>query len=205
LRIGIRASTLLLCLFASLSLAHAQEGPTAARGLQLYAFGGATGTYTGLAGGKNLGVTAGVDVGFSAYHGFLPTLEARGTEPFSDGTIAALKNFLGGIKVERTYGHIHPYVDFLFGRGQVDYDGAGYLNPQQTILYQRTNSNIWSPGAGVDFDITRSLAIKLDGQYQKYTVPVTTSGSIYAKPITIGVLYRFGYRQDRPEAPSSAR
>ena len=46
--------------------------PAASRPFTLSAFGGATGTFTGLDGGKNLGITAGGDIGFKPFHYFYP-------------------------------------------------------------------------------------------------------------------------------------
>jgi len=199
LKIGVRLSTLLFLLFVTTSAAYCQADATDVRSMQLYAFGGGTGTLTGIEGGKNLGITAGLDLGFGGYHGFLPTLELRGTYPVYSGHISSERNFLGGLKVERQYRAFHPYIDVLFGRGQIDYDGAGQLNPSHTILYQRSNSNIFAAGGGVDYDISSSFAIKLDVQLQRWDVPVTTSGSANAVSGTLGVLYRFGYRDSRPE------
>ena len=199
LKIGFHLTALLFLLSAALPAAYCQGNSTDVRPLQLYAFGGATGTYTGIEGGKNLGVTAGIDLGIGGYHGFLPTLEVRGTYPFDSGTIAGERDFLGGLKVERQYRAFHPYVDVLFGRGQIYYDGNGVLNPTYTILYQRSNSNLLAFGGGVDLDISPSFAIKADVQLQRWNVPVTVSGKADAVPITIGVLYRFGYRNSRPE------
>jgi len=199
LRIGIRTAVLLLAALAVLPAAFAQGKSTDDRALQLYAFGGATGTYTGLGNGRNFGVTAGVDVGTHTYFGVLPTLEVRGTYPFDKGGVDSQKNILAGLKVEKHYGPVHPYVDILFGRGQIAYQGTGFLSPDGTTLYQQTNSNIFSPGVGLDFDISPTLAIKADFQLQHYNVPVTTDGHIYAKPITIGVVYRFGYNQRHPD------
>jgi len=167
--------------------------------MQLYAFGGVTGTYTGLSGGRNLGITAGADLGFGIHYGVLPQLEVRGTIPMDSGNLVGEKNFLAGLKVEKIYGRYHPYVNLLFGRGELNYHAPGYLDPTATVLYQRTNSNVWSPGGGVDIDVTRSIAFKADFQYQRYDTPVTTSGTVYSKAITFGAVYRFGYRQSRPD------
>ena len=199
MKIGIRLSTLLFLLFATVPAAYCQADATDVRSMQLYAFGGATGTFTGIDGGKNLGITAGVDLGFGGFHDFLPTIEVRGTYPVDKGTLASESNFLGGLKVERQYRAFHPYVDVLFGRGQIDYEGVGQLNPSRTILYQRSNSNVFSFGGGVDYDISPSFAIKLDAQIQRWDVPVITSGSANAYSGTLGVLYRFGYRDSRPQ------
>jgi opacity protein-like surface antigen len=166
--------------------------PTASRLFTLSAFGGATGTFTGLAGGKNLGITAGADVGFKPFHSFYPSVEVRGTYPFDDGHIDSQKNILFGPKLERYYGNFHPYIDFFYGRGKIDYLNGGFPNPSGTLLYLDSVSNVFSVGGGLDFTLTDHFAIKLDAQYQRYATPVTTSGSIYSTPLTIGVVYRFG-------------
>lgn len=200
MKLGIRFFTLMCSLLIALPAAYSQGTASDARPIQLYAFGGATGTYTGLDGSKNLGITAGVDLGFSSYRGFLPTLEVRGTYPINNGTIVGEENFLGGVKVERRYGVIHPYVDILFGRGQLQYGGRGLLGLTGSTLrlYQRTPTNVFSPGAGFDIDITRSIAVKADFQLQHFNTPVVSEGDIYSKAITIGALYRFGYNQRHP-------
>jgi hypothetical protein len=70
--------------------AHAQSPqPTASKLFEISTFGGINGTYTGLSGGKNLGLTAGVDVSFRSYYGFRPFLEGRGTYPIDGGHIDA--------------------------------------------------------------------------------------------------------------------
>jgi len=52
-------------LFAATAYAQSAQ-PTASKLFELSTFGGLNGTYTGLSGGKNLGITAGVDVGIHA-------------------------------------------------------------------------------------------------------------------------------------------
>jgi len=192
-----RAAFLLLLFFATIP-AFSQGSSTDLRAIQLYAFGGVTGVYTGLDQGKNLGITAGVDLGYGMHYGLLPQIEVRGTFPMDKGQVVGEKSFMGGLRVEKPYGRYHPYGDFLFGRGQLSYQGPGFLNPDGTVLYQRTNSNVWSPGGGIDIDVTRSIAFKADFQYQHFDTPVTVSGSIYSKAITVGAVYRFGYRQNHP-------
>ena len=100
--------------------AYSQAVPAGTQKLQLSAFAGATGTFTDLEGGKNLGITAGVDLTFLAFRQFRPSFEARGTYPIDQGHISSQKNFLLGPKVEYPIGRFHPYVDFFFGRGAID-------------------------------------------------------------------------------------
>jgi opacity protein-like surface antigen len=177
---------------ASSSLLRAQAIPAASKPVALSAFGGATGTFTGLGGGKNIGITAGGDITFKPYHRFYFSGEIRGTYPFDSGKVDSQKNFLFGVKVERYYNNFRPYVDFLYGRDEIDYKNGGFPNPAGTLLYLDSVSNIFSAGGGLDYTLTDHFALKIDGQFQRLATPVTTSGSIYSKPITIGVVYRFG-------------
>ncbi len=192
MKIAVRVLTLLCFLSVTPSLVHAQAFPTASKPFSISAFGGATGTYTGLDGGKNLGITAGGDIGFKPYHFFYPSVEVRATYPVDGGNVDSQKNILFGIKVERYFGGLHPYGDFLYGRGKIIYENGGYPNPSGTLLYLDSVSNVFSFGGGLDLTLTEHFALKIDGQFQRYATPVTTSGSLYSKPITIGVVYRFG-------------
>jgi hypothetical protein len=192
LKTAFRALTLLCLVLVPSSKVLAQAMPTASRLFTVSAFGGANGTFTGLDGGKNLGITAGGDIGFQPFHSFYPSVEVRGTYPFDDGHIDSQKNILFGPKVERVYGNFHPYVDFFYGRGKIDYLNGGYPNPSGTLLYLDSVSNVFAAGGGLDFTLTQHFAIKFDAQFQRYGTPVTTSGSLYSTPLTIGVVYRFG-------------
>ncbi len=192
MKIGFRALTLLCFAVAACSLVQAQAIPAASRPFTFSAFGAATGIFTGLDGGKNLGITAGGDIGFKPYHLFYPSVEVRGTYAIDDGELDAQKNILFGLKVERYYDRFHPYVDFLYGRGKVDYENGGYPNPAGTFLYLNSISNVYSVGSGLDYTLTEHFALKADVQFQHYDVPVTASGAIYSKPLSVGVVYRFG-------------
>ncbi|MGA8940120.1 MAG: outer membrane beta-barrel protein [Acidobacteriaceae bacterium] len=192
MKTGFRALALLCFAFLACSIVHGQAMPTASRPFTFSAFGAATGTYTGLRGGKNLGITAGVDMNFKPFHMFYPSAEVRGTYPVDDGKVDAQENLLFGPRIERYYGHLRPYVDFLYGRAKVDYQNGGIPNPAGTLLYLDSVSNVFSFGGGLDYTLTDHFALKIDGQFQRYSVPVTTSGAIYSVPLTIGVVYRFG-------------
>jgi opacity protein-like surface antigen len=192
-----------LALFAAVSaLTHAASAQTAPAGtqkLQLSAFAAATGTFTGLEGGKNLGITVGADLTFLNFRQFRPSFEARGTYPINKGHISSQKNFLLGPKVEYPLGKFHPYVDFLFGRGQIDYHDPGFIFGN--TLYINSDTFIYSPGVGADYNLTHNLAIKADVQFQHWDTPVTASGSIHPTALTLGVVYSFdfnrGHRHDR--------
>jgi hypothetical protein len=195
LRIGSRTLAVLLLLLATVSLAKAQALTTANQTLSLSAFGGGTGDWTGFDGGKSLNFTGGIDLRILSYKHFLPSVEIRGTEPFDKGIVDAQKNVVGGLKVERIYGRYHVYGDFLYGRGEIDYQQGGFVNPQRTVIYLQSNSNVYSFGGGVDYDVTHHFAAKLDFQLQHYDTPISPYTSIFSKDVTLGVVYRFDFNR----------
>jgi hypothetical protein len=184
-----------LALFTAVSaLAHTalpQAAPAGTQKLQLSAFVAATGTFTGFEGGKNLGITAGADLTFLGFRQFRPAFEARGTYPIDKGHISSQKNFLVGPKVEYPLGKFHPYADFLIGRGQIDYHSPGFIFGN--TLYISTNTVVYSPGVGVDYNFTHNLALKADAQFQHWSTPVIASGTIHPVALTFGVVYNFDF------------
>jgi len=177
------------------SMAFGQAAPAGTQQLQLSAFGGLTGTYIGFEGGKNLAITAGADVTYLGFRRFLPAFELRGTYPIDDGHISSEKNFLLGPKVTYPIGRLHPYADLLVGRGTLDYLNGGIIviTPNSALLYLSTNTFIFSPGVGLDYSLTHNIEAKVDGQFQHWNTPVTSSGSIYSKALTVGFVYNFDF------------
>ena len=191
---------LLLAPFFLPSIAAAQSAkPTADQNIQLSVFGAASGDYTGLSGGRNLSITAGIDLALAPWHGTRPTLEIRGIYPIDKGKIVSQKDVLGGLRLDFLLGHrVHPYGDFLFGRGQMNYTGTpcnamggfGYVFGNN--CYQVSTTYVYSPGAGFDYDLTNHLGIKIDGQYQQWGTVPTASGKLFSTLGSIGLVYRFG-------------
>lgn len=184
-----------LALFPAIcAIAHtvyAQAVPAGTQQLQLSAFGAATGTFTDLEGGKNLAITAGADLTFLAFRTFRPAFELRGTYPIDKGHISSQKNFLLGPKVEYPIGRFHPYVDFFFGRGEINYHDPGFVFGN--TRYLSTNTFIYSPGVGLDYNLTHNVAIKIDAQFQHWDTPVVVSGVIHPTALTLGVVYNFDF------------
>jgi opacity protein-like surface antigen len=177
-------------------IAHAQSAPTAEKLLEISTFGGVNGTYTGLAGGKNLGITAGVDVGVRSFYGFRPFLEGRGTYPVDGGEIDRQKNALGGVRVERfILPRLRLYGDFLLGRGEIDYQNGGFPEPSGNYLILSSTSNVYSPGAGAEYRLTSQLSGLVDVQFQRYETPAAPTGTLWSKPIMLGVRYRFNFNR----------
>jgi hypothetical protein len=171
--------------------ASAQAVPAGTQQLQLSAFGALTGTFTGLEGGKNLGITAGADLTFLAFRTFRPSFELRGTYPIDKGNISSQKNFLLGPKVEYPIGPFHPYVDFFFGRGEITYHDPGFIFGNTRFF--TSNTFVYSPGVGLDYSLTHNIAIKADAQFQHWDAPVVASGAIHPTALTLGVVYNFDF------------
>lgn len=184
-----------------------QSTATASRAFEPSVFLGLSGNYTGLNGGRNLGLTAGLDVGFHPFFGLLPSIEVRGTYPMASGQVAGEESVEAGLRVQKRFRRIRPYADFLFGRGQLNYQSGGYIVPLQDFRYLQSTTNILSPGIGFETDITQHFALLLDGQLQHWDVPFDPtgtsngSGSIYSKIGTVGVVYRFGWLDHGHPAP----
>jgi hypothetical protein len=184
-----------LGILGGLSKAHGQALPTAEQGSSLSVFGGGSGVFTGIKGGRNLGITAGADYTLWHFAGFRPAVEVRGTYPFYEGHVESQKSILAGVRVERRIGRLLPYGDFLIGRGEIN-----YVNPAivpgpfgVSTRYIRTDSTVYSPGVGLEYDLTRHFAGRADGQFQRWETPVTSSGTVWAKQFTVGITYRLDF------------
>jgi opacity protein-like surface antigen len=171
--------------------AHAQAAPTATQALRLSAFGGATGTYTNFLGGKNGSLTLGADLTFLATPYVKPSFELRGTAPLDSGHLDGQFNLLLGPRVEYPFHRLHPYVDFLIGRGLISYKNGGF--PYNGFLYLSSSSFVYSTGLGLDYDLTDRWGLKADFQYQHWHTPFYTFDSIHPKATTFGVVYRFDF------------
>ncbi|MBS1813324.1 MAG: hypothetical protein JSS87_00445 [Acidobacteria bacterium] len=171
----------------------AQEIPTAQRTLRLSAFSGITGSHIGLASGRNLGITAGADAGFRQILHVNPAIEVRGTHVIDKGSVAGENNVLGGLRIGRAFGRLHPYGDILAGFGQIYYNGNGYPTPDGSLIYKASHSMVLSPGGGVDIAMGNRFSLKVDLQWQRYGTPVTESGHMYTTAGTAGIVYHFNF------------
>jgi hypothetical protein len=175
----------------------AQSLPTATRQITPSVFVGASGVRTGLSSGRNLSITAGLDLTFLPRSRFQPAFEYRGTYAVDKGGIDSIKNNLVGMRVSKSLGRFHPYGDILFGRGETTYANGGYQVPNTPIFYTQSASNVYSGGGGTELFATRQLALKVDVQIQHYSSPVTTSGSLFSESATVGLAYVFHLGRSR--------
>ncbi|WP_047490406.1 hypothetical protein [Terriglobus sp. TAA 43] len=186
----------------SRALAQANQ-PTAIRKLAPSAFVMVGGTYTGVGsfgsathrnGGKNMTLTAGGDLGFLSFGRYMLGAEVRGSYPIDSGHIVGEKSILGGARMSyETGGLIRPYVDGLFGRGQMNYQNGGYQ--VGSLLYSQTATNIYDFGGGAEFDVFRQISLKVDVQAQHWNTPVIANGHVWSAQGSIGAAYRFGAGQ----------
>jgi len=182
----------LFVVFSVIHCSYAQSISTASRQAELSAFAGGSGNFTGLNSGKNLDITAGLDLTFLRFRYLRPAIEVRSSYPFYSGQVGGQKNILAGPKIEYPRGRLHPYANFLVGRGAIDYSNSGYI--VGNIEYQVSNSFVYSPGIGVDYNLFRSFSAKADYQFQHWNTPtVIASGSIYPKVVTLGLVYTFKF------------
>jgi hypothetical protein len=171
---------------------HAEA--TAVQKIQLSAFAGGSADKTGIGVGKNLGITVGADVAFAPYRGMRPTFEVRGTTPsIAKGLVVAQKDILGGLRMDFLLGHpLLPYGDFLFGRGQMNYQGGGVS--YNGFNYLVSTSYVYSSGAGVEYNLGDHLVLRVDAQVQRWSNVPTSSGTVESIVGTVGFGYRFGRR-----------
>ena len=189
--LAVMAATISLFAVQATS-ASAQKMPTATQPLHISVFGGGTAVQTDLDSAKNVDITAGADLGFIPYRGLHPSLEVRGSIAVDKGHIDSQKNGFAGLKLGGgNFRQLHPYGDILFGRAQINYPGMGAQVPNTNIFY--TSSTTWAiaGGGGVDYDVRRHFAVKLDGQYERLSTPVTP-GHIHPYTGTVGVVYTIG-------------
>lgn len=196
---SVRRRGMDLLLMATLLLTFAQlQGqalPTASRSFEPSVFVATGFTQTGFNGpgtqaGGNIPLTVGADVRFRERFGISPSVEVRGTYPISRGSANSFKDILGGVRVGEVYPRWRPYVDALFGRGQISYNPP-LPDPTNSFRYVSSVSTVISLGAGVDVPVSNRFLIKLDGQAQHFDCPVTTSRTVWPRMYQAGVVYRF--------------
>jgi hypothetical protein len=163
--------------------AHAQATPTAIYPLGVSVFAGAQGVHPEFNGSpNNYGFFLGADA--TRYFRLVsPSLELRFND--ASGSIVSQRSFLVGIKAEHAFGggRFHPYLDGMIGPGSTHFE-----DPAQPSYTQDT-SLVLAAGAGLDFNLTRSFAVKGDIQIQHWRLgqeePVFSP-----EMVSVGLVYR---------------
>jgi hypothetical protein len=197
---------LVLLAVTGVGTAWGQAEPTAAQALGLSVFGGPSGVLTDVFSGHNLSITAGADLTFRPFFGVTPSAEVRGMYPLNSGTIAGEKELLGGLKLSKNWGVLHPYGELLAGRGEIDFQHGGYNNGR--LIFKSTTSPVFSGGLGVEVDVTRRWGVRADYQYQFWTDYPPLPGIVNPQVVTGSVVYHFDfnhhYRLGRPASTAAA-
>jgi len=187
---------LFFCLIFCATTVHAQANATAVRDIDITVFGGITHTYTGLSNGSNAAVTGGVDLNLPVTHGIRPSLEVRATSPYDTGKVDGQKDILGGLRLEGAFYRFHPYIDFLAGRGKINFV-VPYTTYAGDRIFSQPPTAVLSPGIGFRFDLDNHLMAFGDVQFQHWNTPASLSGHLLAKPFTAGLVYRFTLTRHR--------
>jgi hypothetical protein len=168
-----------------------QSIPVATQQMQISAFSAATPISTGLGQGRNVALTAGADIAFAGLRAIPCIIEIRGMYPIAAGNVDKQKSFVAGPVVGYGMGRLRPYVDFLIGKGAINYLDSGYI--YGNAKYVSSSTVVYSPGVGLDYSITHHLALKADLQYQHWDVPVVASGHINPRVLSLGGKYMFDF------------
>jgi hypothetical protein len=192
----IKRATILAFLLLPLD-SLAQSIPTATQRLQLSTFLVATETSAALQGAKSFAITSGTDLTVLTLRYFNTGVEFRGSFPIQSGSVIKQKSFLVGPKIDFPKHRIRPYVDFLVGRGRINYLDGGYVFG--TVKYIRSDSPVLSPGIGCDIYATHRVAMKLDIQYQSWDTPASSSGWITPTSVSVGGTYNFDFNSRHRE------
>ncbi len=146
--------------------------------------------------GKNVGITAGADLGFYSLLGLRLGAEVRGEAAIKSGQVDSQKSILGGLRLTHEpsgygpFGRVRPYADVLAGRGNIVYKNGGY--PVPGVLYLSNPSPVYAGGGGFEIDILRAFSFKGDALFERWNAPVVNGGHIYSKQGSIGIVYRYG-------------
>jgi hypothetical protein len=184
-------AVLLMVTGAPLDRCFPQGIPVATQQMQLSAFSTITPTSTGLGQGKNLTITAGADIAFVGLRRVRSVVEIRGSYPIAAGNVDKQKSFVAGPVIECTVGRFRPYADFLIGKGSINYLSGGYVFGSDK--YISSSTVVYSPGVGLDYSTTHHFALKADLQYQRWDVPVASSGHINPTVVSLGGKYMFDF------------
>ena len=182
----------LLCFSAvSPRAARAQAEATAVKTIGLSVFGAVT--YANPKFGittKEIGYAVGGDI--TRHFRFADiSFEARYTSV--TGFSADEATYGGGFKFERRFNRFHPYVDFLVASGNIKFDHPEIYG---SSTYTHDNSFVYDFGGGVDYDLVRNFAVKLDVQGERWEIGVEKP-PFYPYNASVGVVYHIPFRDLR--------
>lgn len=137
----------------------------------------------------NQGFTLGGDYTRPIHFFLQPSLEIRGT--LSPGKTVGEKTFGGGLKAEHPIGRFRPYADFLVSAGEITYTHPTI--DSRGRLYISDNSLVYTYGGGLDFDVNKHWAAKIDYQGEHWNLG-SEAQTLTPRLLSIGVVYRIPFR-----------
>ncbi|MBB5344352.1 OmpA family protein [Tunturibacter empetritectus] len=113
------------------------------------------------------------------------------------GQDLTLTTFQAGPKVSLTGHRFVPYGQILFGGAH----GSGSYFPTSTSFTTSATSFAFSPGGGVDINLTHRIAIRaVDANYLRTSLPNGSTNTQNHLMIGAGIVIKFG-EQDSPSTP----
>ena len=161
--------------------AHAQATTTASKTQAISVFGGVE--FANPEYGPDNSTGGAVGLNFTRYFHIpiQPSLELRAN--FNSNAYVSERSYLFGLRAAYAYGRLTPYVDFLVGPGDIHFPrNTGYVGD---------NSIVYNYGGGVELDLVRNFALKLDIQQQRWN-----TGELGFTPVLgiVGITYRIPFK-----------
>ena len=163
---------------------------TATEAIRLHVF--ALGSYDRPAFGystRAAGFAVGGGAGFTVphLHHFEPALDVRYN--YVTNQFISQSVFSGGGRIAYNLNRFHPYGDLLVGAGTIKFK---LVNPA-TPTYTQDNSLVFTYGGGLDVDLTRSVALRVDFQQQRWRLE-DAAKPFYPMQAAAGIRYQFHFR-----------
>jgi hypothetical protein len=128
----------------------------------------------------------------------------------SDSVLYERTYEVGGRYLTRSFGRMHPYAKGMYGRGVLNIPAPN----QPHVVAANLAYNLFSGGAGVDFNVRPWLNARVDVEYQHWLSGTLLPNGLTPLVGTVGVAYRFGsyklngrqwvFPKSRPEKPAKA-
>jgi len=96
----------------------------------------------------------------------------------------------GGIYTWRHLAKVRPYGKFLVGFGSMDFPKSTLLRPNGTP-YSHDTRTVYAPGGGVNVDITRHVALRVDYESQFWPHFLGHATALTPNGLTVGATYSF--------------
>jgi hypothetical protein len=123
-----------------------------------------------------------------------PSIEFRVKATF-DGRTVDEHTWGGGIRFERRIRDFRPYGNFFISSGTIHYNFSNPYNPHPTATpYTWDNSIVYSPGFGVDYNLSRYWGARFDYQFEFWNLG--NSQTLTPQAMSFGILYRIQFGRE---------